>query len=128
MVHLADRVQQVERLKAEKARTTNLRKKEIAYVEVVNIENLFDSEYEYVEENEVNMDKLKPVPPYTCKLLKPSNGKNLVEPKNEKIIVARTYTFNVTKCGNMFDLLVAGGQIIVPKGTKFPLLEQRKKK
>lgn len=40
----------------------------------------------------------------------------------------KTYTFDVTKCDNFFDLLVYDGQIIIPKGLKTPPLEQRKKK
>jgi hypothetical protein len=71
--------------------------------------------------------ELKPGPPYVCKLLKPSNGKNLVEPKNEKFI-SKSYTFDITKCDEIFDLLVTDGQIIVPKGLKLPPIEQRKKK
>lgn len=73
------------------------------------------------------MVELKHEPPYTCKLLKPSNGKNPVEPKREKFIT-NTYTFDVTKCDKIFDLLVSDGQIVIPKGLKAPPLEQRKKK
>jgi hypothetical protein len=58
--------------------------------------------------------------------LKPSNGKDPVEPKNDKF-VAKTYTFDIIKCNEIFDLLVTDGQIIVPKGVKIPPLEQRKK-
>lgn len=83
--------------------------------------------YEYVEKNEVNVAELKPGPPYTCKLLKPSNGKNPIKPKNKKFI-ARTYTFDIIKCDKIFDLLVADGRIVVPKGDKVPPLEQIKKK
>jgi len=32
-----------------------------------------------VEEGEINFAELKPGPPYTCKLLRPSDGKNPVE-------------------------------------------------
>lgn len=46
-------------------------KKKVAYVEVYNIRNSYDSEYEYVEENEVNIAEINPGPPYTSKLLKP---------------------------------------------------------
>lgn len=104
-------------MKAKIVRTTKFTKNKVAYVEVDNVENSSDSEYEYVEENKVNMVELKPGPPYTCKLLKPSNGKNPVEPKNGKF-VARTYTFDVTKCDEIFYMLVANGQIVIPKGTK----------
>lgn len=59
MAQLADRVRQVKRLKAEKARTSKFSKKKVAYVEVENIENSSESEYEYVKENEVNVAELK---------------------------------------------------------------------
>lgn len=82
MAILADRVRQVEWLKAKKARTSKFSKKKVPYVEVVNIGISPDSEYECVEENEVRVVEIKPRPPYTYKLLKPSNRKNPVEPKN----------------------------------------------
>lgn len=41
-----------------------------------------------VEESEVNVVELKLGPPYFCKFRKPSNGKNLVEPrKDDKFVV-----------------------------------------
>jgi hypothetical protein len=128
MAQLADRVRQVERLKSEKARNTKFHKKEkIAYVGNYDSDNDYDFEGEEAEENEIHLAELKPGPPYTCKLLKPSNGKNPVEPKNDKY-VAKTYTFDVTKCDEIFDLLVTDGQIIVQRGLKVPALEQRKKR
>ena len=56
-------------------------------------------------------------PPYVYMLSKSSEGKNLVEPKNDKF-VAKTYTFDVTKCDKFFELLVVDGQIIVPPRKK----------
>jgi hypothetical protein len=47
-------------------------------------------------------------------LLRPSNGKNPEEPKNDKY-PSKTYTFDVSKCEEIFDLLVADGIILVPK-------------
>jgi len=40
-------------------------------------------------------------------MLRPSNRKNPVEPKYDKY-VPKTYTFDVTKCDEIFYLLVAG--------------------
>jgi hypothetical protein len=60
-------------------------------------------------------------------LLRPSNGKNPEEPKNDKY-PPKTYTFDVSKCEEIFDLLVADGIILVPKNMKLPPLEQRKKR
>jgi hypothetical protein len=86
----------------------------VAYIETYESENEFDDSQDYIESNEVNIAELKPGPPYTCKMLKPSNGNNPVEPKNDRF-VTKTYTFDITKCDEIFDLLVADGQIIVPK-------------
>jgi len=47
--------------------------------------------------------------------------------KNEKYAL-KIYTFDVTKCDEIFDLLVADGQVVVPKGLKIPPLEQQKKR
>jgi len=40
----------------------------------------------------------------------------------------KTYTFNVIKYGEIYDLLVADGQVVAPKDLKIPPLEQRKKR
>jgi hypothetical protein len=115
MAQLADRVRQVERLKAEKSRTNKFPKRErVAYVDAGDSDLEFDWGSDTVEENEINLAELKDGPPYTCKLLRPSNGKNPEEPKNKKYL-PKTYTFDVSKCEEIFDLLVADGIILVPK-------------
>lgn len=73
------------------------------------------------------MAELKPRPSHVWKLLKSLNGKNPVEPSKNEIFVAKTYTFDIKKCEQIFDLLVTDGQIIVLQGLKTPPLEQRKK-
>ena len=75
----------------------------------------------------MKLAKLKEGPPYACKLLRPSNGKNPEEPRNNKY-PPKTYTFDVSKCDEIFDLLVVDGIILVPKNLKIPPLEQRKKR
>jgi len=50
----------------------------------------------------------------------------LKQKKNEKY-VPKTNTFDVTKYDEIFDLLVADGQVVVPNGLKIPPLEQHKK-
>jgi hypothetical protein len=60
-------------------------------------------------------------------MLRPSNGKNLEEPKNDRF-VSKTYTFDVTKCYYIFDLLVKEDIMIVSNGLKLPPLEQRQKR
>jgi len=60
-------------------------------------------------------------------VLRPSDGRNPVETQNDKY-TPKTYTFDVTKCDEIFDLLVADGQVAVPNGLKIPPLEQCKKR
>lgn len=74
------------------------------------------------------MAELKPTPPYVGKLLTPSNEKNPVEPENSDKFLKKTDTFDVTKYDEIFDLLVADGQILLPQGAKVSSLEQRKKR
>ncbi|XP_045788321.1 uncharacterized protein LOC123883528 [Trifolium pratense] len=130
MSQLADRVRQIERLKAEKVRNSKFqKKKEIGFVDSYDNEIDYEMSDEYLDfdDSDINVAELKPGPPYTCKLLRPSNGKNPIEPKNDKF-VTKTYTFDITKCDEIFDLLVTDGQIIVPKDMKIPPIEQRKKR
>lgn len=105
-------------MKAEKSRTNEYHKKDkFSYAEANNY--LSDIDDICVEESEVNMIELKPKPPYVCKLLKLSNNKSHVEPiKNDKF-VAKTYTFDISKCDEIFNLLVTYGQIIVPRQRTF---------
>ncbi|XP_050897532.1 uncharacterized protein LOC127104388 [Lathyrus oleraceus] len=80
------------------------------------------------EEFEVDLAELKEAPPYACKLLTSSNGRNPVETEKNDRFPKKTYTFDVTKCDEIFDLLVKDGQMIVSPNTKIPPLEQRKKR
>lgn len=115
---LADRVRRIERLKAEKSKAGRYHKKE--KVSYIAVEGVSSDDEDIVDMSEVNVAELKPGPPYACKVLKPSNGKNLVEPEKIGKYVAKTYTFDVSKCDEVFDLLVKDGQIIVPQGLKDP--------
>src|SRR3954470_3106484 len=80
IAQLADRVRQVERLKAEKARANkNYKKERVAYVEAEDVEvEAFNKSYGF-DEVEIDLAELKKAPPYSCKLLTHSNGKNPVE-------------------------------------------------
>lgn len=128
MAQLADRVRQVEMLKAEKARKNRFPKREkVAYVDTGDSDPKFYWGSDTVEDNEINLAELKDGPPYACKLLRPSNGKNPEEPKNDKY-PPKTYTFDVSKCEEIFYLLVTDDIILVPKNMKLPPLEQRKKR
>ncbi|XP_058749850.1 uncharacterized protein LOC131622839 [Vicia villosa] len=94
MAQLVDRVRQIERLKVEIARTNKYHKKEkVAYIAA----DEYYSDYEVlIGKNDVNVGELKPGPPYSCKLLKPSNGKNLVETEKSDKFATKTYTFYIT--------------------------------
>jgi hypothetical protein len=83
MAQLADRVRQVERLKAEKARASKygVKREKVAYVDTNGNNQDFDVGWSLVEESEINIAELQPGPPFVCKLLKPSNRKNPEEPK-----------------------------------------------
>ncbi|XP_050875734.1 uncharacterized protein LOC127079396 [Lathyrus oleraceus] len=129
MAQLADRVRQVERLKAEKARANkNYKKERVAYVEFEDGEFEISNDPYGLEEFEVDLAELKEAPPYACKLLTPLNGRNPVETEKNDRFPKNTYTFDVTKCDKIFDLLIKYGQMIVPPNTKIPPLEQRKKR
>jgi len=78
MAQFADIVRQVERLKAEKARIHKFRREKVAYVDTNESDQEFDIAYEDVEDGEVNFAELKPGLPYTCKLLRPSDGRKLM--------------------------------------------------
>ncbi|XP_058733098.1 uncharacterized protein LOC131604689 [Vicia villosa] len=101
----ADRVRQVEGLKAEKARANKSYKKErVAYVEAEDEEfDTFDNSYNY-EEVEVDLAELKEAPPYACKMLTHSNGGNPVEVEKNGTFPKKTYTFDVTNCDEIFNL------------------------
>ncbi|XP_050915880.1 uncharacterized protein LOC127130974 [Lathyrus oleraceus] len=102
MAQLADRVRRIERLKAEKSKASRYHKKKVSYIAV---EGSSSDDEDIVYTSEVNVAKLKPGPLYACKVLKPSNGKNPVELERTDKYAAKTYTFDVSKCNEIFDLL-----------------------
>lgn len=113
-------------MKAEKTKTGRYHKKE--KVSYIAVDEYSSDDEELVNKGEVNVDELNPKPPYTCKLLKPSNGRSPIEIEKVDKYVAKTYTFDVSKCDEIFDLLVKDGQIIIPQGLKDPPLEKKKKR
>ena len=129
MAQLADRVRQVERLKAEKIRENkNYKKERVAYIEADEEEQEILNDPFGFGELEIDLAELKQAPPYSCKVLAPSNGKDPIETEKNDKYPKKTYTFDVTKCDEIFDLLVKDGQMIVPPNAKIPPLEQRKKR
>jgi len=122
MAQLADRVWHVKRLKAEKARTQKYHKREkVSYIGSNKINQEFNIAFSVVDSEKVDIVELRTGPPYTCKSLRPSDGNIPVEPSNERY-VPKTYTFDVTTCDDIYDLLVANGQLIAPKDLKIPPL------
>lgn len=84
---MADRVRQVKRLRSKKARSNKYNKKEkVAYVKGDKDDNESNIVYEHAKEGEVNVVELKLGSQNVCKLLKPSGGKNPVEPSKNEII------------------------------------------
>jgi hypothetical protein len=81
MAQLVDRVRQVERLRAEKARTDKYKREQVAYVDTNESDREFNIAFEDVEDGEINFTELKPRPHYTCKVLRPSDGKVMSKQK-----------------------------------------------
>jgi len=79
IAQLVDRVRQVERLKAEKARTIrHVKKEKISYIDTYDSDPEFDWGSDVVEENEINLEKLKDGPPYVCKIVKNQKMTNIL--------------------------------------------------
>lgn len=114
-------------MKIENARANkNNRKDRVAYVKLgTNEPEMFGEKVDF-DEVEVDLAELKQGPPYSCKVITPSSGKNPVEAYKDPKFLKKTFTFHVTKCDEIFDLLIKDGQMIVPSGAKIPPLEQRK--
>lgn len=89
-------------------------------ISYIAIKGCSSDDEDLIDISEVNVAELKPRPPYACKVLKPSNGKNPIEADKPDKYVAKTYTFDVSNCDEIFDLLVKDGQIIVHQGLKDP--------
>lgn len=119
MAQLVDKVWHVERLKEEKVRTN--KGKRVAYVDFRKDDEGSCHDVPDFNDNEIDLAELTQGPPYACKVLAHSNGKNPVEPEKNDRFPKKTYMFDVTKCFEIFDLLVKDGQMVVPLGAKVPL-------
>lgn len=126
MSQLADRVRHLEHIRLEKVRHTKDKKGKVAFVEYDDTYPIYEADYISPSEVEVDLAELKLGPSYECKFLFPARGESVVE-KNTRFPI-KTYSFDVSKCGEIFDLLVKDGQILVPPGAKLPPLEQRQKR
>ena len=74
------------------------------------------------EEN-VDVAELKSGPTYECKSLFLAKGKSPAVETSSRT-PTKSYTFYVSKCEEIFDLLVKDGQILVPPNAKLPPFEQ----
>lgn len=81
IAQLDDGVRHIERLEAENTKTGRYHKKE--KVSYIVVEGCSSDDEELIDESEVNVEKLKPRPSYTCKVLKPLNGKNPTEAEKQ---------------------------------------------
>lgn len=101
-------------MKEEKARAN--KGKRVAYVNFRNDDEGFCHGLSDFDDNKIDLADLTQGPPYACKVLTPLNGKNPIEPEKSDKFPKKTYTFDVTKYDEIFDLLVKDGQMIVPPG------------
>jgi hypothetical protein len=116
MSQLADRVRHLERLRLEKVRHNKSKKEKVAFVEYDATDPIREADYALSTELEIDVAELKPGSAYECRSLLPAQGRNPVE-HNPKVPL-KTYTFDVSKCEEIFDLLVKDGQMVVPPGVR----------
>lgn len=83
----------------------------VAYVELDEDDQETYNDPLSFDEIEINPEKLKQRSPYSWKVLAPSNGKNPAELEKSDRLPKKTYTFDVTKCDEFFDLLVKVGPV-----------------
>ena len=69
---------------------------------------------------EVRVAELQAGPPYACPSLKLVKGKEKSNPSN------KSYSFDITKADQIFDVLLKVKQTILLKGEKMPLVEEIK--
>ncbi|XP_050877863.1 uncharacterized protein LOC127081677 [Lathyrus oleraceus] len=112
MSQLADRVRHLEQLRLEKIRHNKSKKEKVAFVEYDPTDPIHEADYASSTELEIDVDELKPGAAYECRSLLLAQGKNPVE--NNPKFPSKTFTFDVSKCEEIFDLLVKYGQMVVP--------------
>ncbi|XP_050919303.1 uncharacterized protein LOC127136827 [Lathyrus oleraceus] len=112
MSQLVDRVRHLERLRLEKIRHNKSEKEKVAFVEYDTTDPIRETDYPSSTELEIDVAELKSGSAYECRSLLPTQGKNPVE--NNPKFPSKTYTFDVLKCEEIFDLLVKDGQMVVP--------------
>ena len=126
LAQLVEKVQQIEQLIAEKDKIERTRLRKTFRKEQVNfVEMEFDEDEDDFNSNEINITevrvaKLQAGPPYVCASLKPVKGKEKANTNN------KSYSFDITKVDQIFNVLLKDKQIILPEGKKMPLVEEIK--
>ena len=118
MSQLADKVRQVKQPRREKERIwrkNSIWKEKVAFV---NYDESDEGESD-LEGSEVHVAELKLGPPYICTSLKPVKEK-------EKTNASKSYSFDITKPEQIFDVLFKDKQIVIPVGKKLPSLNELK--
>ncbi|XP_050893730.1 uncharacterized protein LOC127100549 [Lathyrus oleraceus] len=102
MSQLADRVRHLERLRLEKVRHNKAKKEKVMFVDYDATDPIYEADYASSTELEIDVAELKPGSAYECQSLLPTQGKIPIE--NNPKFPSKTYTFDMTKCEEIFDL------------------------
>ncbi|XP_050897744.1 uncharacterized protein LOC127104608 [Lathyrus oleraceus] len=84
----------------EKVRHSKAKKEKIAFVDYDATYPICEADYASSTKLEIDVAELKPGSADECRLLLPAQGKNPVE--NNPKFPSKTYTFDVTKCEDIF--------------------------
>ena len=131
LAQLVQKVRQIEQLKVEKDRIKRTRLKKSFRKEQVNfVEMESDEEEEDFDPNEINLAEvrvaeLQASPPYVCASLKPIKEKEKTNSSNNS---NKSYSFDITKADQIFDVLLKDKQIGLLEGKKMPSAEEIKNK
>ena len=111
-------------MKAEKDRIERtrlrktFRKEQVNFVEIKSNKEKDDFNSNEINLLEVRAAELQVGPPYVCAFLKPVKEKANTSNKS--------YSFDITKAGQIFDMLLKDKQIVLPEGKKMPSVEEIK--
>ena len=126
LAQLAEKVRQLEQLKAEKDKIERIRlrktfrKEQVNFIEVESDEDEDDFDSNEINLAEVRVAELQTGPSYVCASLKPVKGKEKANISN------KFYSFNITKVDQIFDVLLNDKHIILLKGKKMPSVQEMK--
>ncbi|XP_050900935.1 uncharacterized protein LOC127115041 [Lathyrus oleraceus] len=90
-------------------------------------ERLFHEQF-YMGQTKISLKELASIKRKFTEPIDDYLNRNPIETEKNDRFPKKTYTFDVTKYDEIFDLLVKDGKMIVPPNTKIPSLEQRKKR